>query len=52
MVKPKLGSKTGNAEIKRTGHTSQNKFGQGAANGVKERGIKSGSGTLQDTGIG
>lgn len=48
MVKPNLQSKTGKASVKMTGHTSQNKFGQGAASGVKEKGVKSGSGTVQE----
>jgi hypothetical protein len=48
MPKSSLTSKTGNASVKRTGHTSQNKFGQGAASGVKEKGVKSGSGTQHD----
>lgn len=36
-------SKTGNAKIRKVGHTTQNKFGQGVS--VQERGTKSGSGS-------
>ena len=44
MPKSSLSSKTKNAPISRTGHTAAKVFGQGAAAGIQEKGVKSGEG--------